>query len=192
MEQPDPHAVGLGECRCGDAERSAAPRAGDHRFLVVAGRDVKPHVVRRCRRIGHDDDPGGGPGIPFLHGSRNASESSEKVRTTKDGQFLESADVLPRNDHQTVDLRLTDHHDVVVEMLSDIGIHTPHPVVGHRLRDRAGTTLPRQGVLAGNPRPPMALIQDRAQSLSWNTACSGVIGAASDCDDTANFAIDAL
>jgi len=161
-----PYVAGLGEGRRGDDERSVAPRAGDHRILSVAGRHVKPHVVFRCRRIGHDDDAGGALGITYLYQLRDASESGEEVRTTKDGQFLDSADVLVRNDHQTVDLWPTDHHDVVVDIFGDIGSQKARAVTSDRLRDRAGTTLPRQGVLAGNPRQPVDLIQDRAPSPS--------------------------
>jgi len=59
------------------------------------------------------------------------------VRTTKDGQFLEPADVLAGHDHQTIELGPADHDDVLVDVLGNVGGHTSRAVAGRPLRNCA-------------------------------------------------------
>jgi hypothetical protein len=59
------------------------------------------------------------------------------VRTTKDGQFLESSDVLAGHDHQTIELGPTDYDDVLIDVLGNVSVQSSRAVGGYRLRNCA-------------------------------------------------------
>src|SRR3974390_3563787 len=64
----------------------------------------------------------------------------------------------PRNHQQTVQRRPADRHDVVVDVLSEKGRWAEGAVIGHQLRDGAGSTFSFQGLLPRGPRPPLVVI----------------------------------
>ena len=98
---------------------------------------VKAHVALRRRRIGEDDDSGGRPGIPFLHGLGHTSEGGEEMRTIEDRQTVKTTYVLARDHDQALELRDAEYHDVFIDEFGLVGGRAQRPVAGHPLPQRA-------------------------------------------------------
>ena len=80
-------------------------------------------------------------------------ESSQNMRTRRDWQFPEPADVLAGYDEQTVEIRPTDYDRILVEVHGDIGVLAALYVAGNRLRKGATAALRFDGdVLAEKPQ----------------------------------------
>ena len=124
-----------------------------------SGDDTKAHVVFRCRRIGHDDDPGRQPGISLKNQLGRTLESSQNMRTNRDWQLLEPAYVLAGYDEKTIQIGPTHYDDIRVNVLDNVRVPTTRPVVGHRLRNCATAAFRLDGdVVTDKPQRAVAFI----------------------------------
>ncbi len=81
------------------------------------------------------------------------------MRATEVGQLLEPADMLAGHDHQTVELRPTNHNDVLVDVLGNVGGPTSRRVAGYPPCNCARVAFSgNRDALAGKSRQTLALI----------------------------------
>lgn len=121
--------------------------------------DTKAHVVFRCRRIRHHDDPGRQPRISLKNQSGRTLESSQNMRTRSDWQILEPCYVLARYNKQTVQIGSTDYDRIRVDVHDNVRVLTTRPVAGHRLRNCTTAAFRFDGdVLTDQPQRAIAFI----------------------------------
>jgi hypothetical protein len=79
------------------------------------------------------------------------------MRTRRDWEFLEPADVLAGYDEQTGEIRPTDYDGIRVDVHGNVAVLAAHPAAGHGLRNCATAAFGYEvDVLA--EKPPRAVI----------------------------------